>query len=962
MQPQPATRLVSNSLLDRERLRARWRAAGLGVSRRRVDSSAGIQMGLALLVAAGLSAALFSDIAQSSATEPLSLATTQVPQAPRHSETHGRNCLLPSSGNDLSGCDQASAGSAPGVGNAAPAWTNLSTSGGPPSRAGAALAYDAADGETVLFGGAAKSGYLSDTWTFKSGVWKNITSTAGTPPSPRTGATLAYDAAAGYLVLLGGYGVSGNCSSQCNDLWEFSGGLWSRLPTPWSYGLTYINQLGVEATYDSSAGYVVVESLSLSGPTGATTWEYNAGNWTDLSFNATSNRTEPAANFQYATVFDDPALGGVILFGGWEHPFSNGLLVSNQTWLYTQGMWVNETANSSVLPPARFLSAGAFDPITSQGVIFGGYYLVGQSDVALGDTWTLAGLNWTNASPSVAPPPMGLSAMGWDAADNLSLLFGGGNANEVPNGDTWSWGASTVIAAASVVTTPNPVDVNSPAVFSAAIVGGTAPFTYNWSFGDGAHSALASPTHAFGASGNYSIILNLTDAVGHVTSASLVLPVSSDLTISGLPISVTADAGSGVQFSPTVAGGTTPISYSWNFGDGATSKVAQASHAYATKGVYHATFWANDSGGGSVNSSIVVVVNPALGVPTITATPSAPALGELVNFSAHESGGTTPYAYAWTFGDGGTGGSLQNISHVFTTNGPFSASVVVTDGAGVTARGNLSLSVALNLTILANWTVGAAPLSVGFQSTVEGGVPGYTYHWSFGDGRISSLAAPSHVFEGAGSYASVLTVTDGSGHSAQAVWTLFVSPGSSGPPQVSLVASPAGFASGQSTIISATVSGGFGGYVLTWGGDLAGCSPETALEMICTPSTVGVHVLSLRVEDARGESSDASVSFSSGPISGSTPAGPLAWAAAEWIYIALAGAVVVALVAAAGLRGRPGPSMKVSGNEGGLDDGKSGRSPGSQSAPPKPPSSTASPPATAGAKDQQEEDPLAGIV
>src|SRR3989441_5407510 len=91
-------------------------------------------------------------------------------------------------------------------------WTNVTTSAGPPPRLFTTMAYDAVDGYGVLFGGVSSnptvfpfSGTLGDTWKFAEGSWTNITTTTG--PPARTLSTLAYDAADGYTLLFGG--VSG---------------------------------------------------------------------------------------------------------------------------------------------------------------------------------------------------------------------------------------------------------------------------------------------------------------------------------------------------------------------------------------------------------------------------------------------------------------------------------------------------------------------------------------------------------------------------------------------------------------------------------------------------------------------------------------------------------------------------------------------------------------------------------
>ena len=47
---------------------------------------------------------------------------------------------------------------------------------GPSARYFPAMAWDAADGYVLLFGGVSASGVLSDTWTYVNGTWTNVTS------------------------------------------------------------------------------------------------------------------------------------------------------------------------------------------------------------------------------------------------------------------------------------------------------------------------------------------------------------------------------------------------------------------------------------------------------------------------------------------------------------------------------------------------------------------------------------------------------------------------------------------------------------------------------------------------------------------------------------------------------------------------------------------------------------------
>ncbi len=71
--------------------------------------------------------------------------------------------------------------------------------------------------------------------------------------------------------------------------------------------------------------------------------------------------------------------------------------------------------------------------------------------------------------------------------------------------------------------------------------------------------------------------------------------------------------------------------------------------------------------------------------------------GSTIQFTATAAGGVSPYTYAWTFGDGGTG-SGNPASHTFTTGGSFTVTVTVTDTVGNTANGTDTVTISTLIT------------------------------------------------------------------------------------------------------------------------------------------------------------------------------------------------------------------------------------------------------------------------
>jgi len=175
----------------------------------------------------------------------------------------------------------------------------------------------------------------------------------------------------------------------------------------------------------------------------------------------------------------------------------------------------------------------------------------------------------------------------------------------------------------------------------------------------------------------------------------------------------------------------------------------------------------------SWTSSLTIATRDPLAL-TISGNPSTGSYPLPVAFTSTPSGGTNtqwvsgvgwqdlPYTYSWTFGDGGTS-ATANPSHTYQTAGTFTATLVVHDGLNRMASATFSVTPTvppLQLTISRTPTSGNYPLEVGFSSTVSGGVPTYSYSWTFGDGGTSAQADPVHTYGKSGTFTVTLVVQD----------------------------------------------------------------------------------------------------------------------------------------------------------------------------------------------------------
>jgi outer membrane protein assembly factor BamB len=116
--------------------------------------------------------------------------------------------------------------------------------------------------------------------------------------------------------------------------------------------------------------------------------------------------------------------------------------------------------------------------------------------------------------------------------------------------------------------------------------------------------------------------------------------------------------------------------------------------------------------------------------------------------------------------------------------------------AGTTAMGALTVSrgelfmglkggriVALDLRITPKMTAqphsGPAPLKVNFEASAHGGLPPYSFAWTFGDGTDGAGPSPVHDFAAQGTYTVTVTVTDEAGSHESTHMTITVTAGSS---------------------------------------------------------------------------------------------------------------------------------------------------------------------------------------
>lgn len=283
--------------------------------------------------------------------------------------------------------------------------------------------------------------------------------------------------------------------------------------------------------------------------------------------------------------------------------------------------------------------------------------------------------------------------------------------------------------------------------------------------------------------------------------------------ITATPPSGTVTVGTQISFIAVATGGTgTFTSFTWNFGDNATMTTTNGfvQHTYNTSGSFNVTVLALDTGGNPGVGTLTYVINAGGSTGysvAIQVTPTNPAPNTAVQFQAFVSG-TAPSdaVYTWDFGDNTPTAMGQNVSHVYSTAGMYTATLTVTSLTNPSTNTSAHTTVTVGtpaavytLSISGPTSVTAGQSATYTANVASGTAPsGIQYAWTSSDGGTGSGSSFTHTFSNAGSYTVTLNGSAGSTTANNQTATITVTvAGPSGPtatyqPGWNLVGAPAG--------------------------------------------------------------------------------------------------------------------------------------------------------------------------
>lgn len=302
-----------------------------------------------------------------------------------------------------------------------------------------------------------------------------------------------------------------------------------------------------------------------------------------------------------------------------------------------------------------------------------------------------------------------------------------------------------------------------------ATTGGSAPFDYQWDFGPSAtprYSSQAINTVSYDSLGPTEVCLVIMDqdscAAAHCKTIISLPPPYCSINFQS---SVNGHLASFQNNSFTTSNGS--LVYSWDFGDGDTSILAQPNHYYAQPGTYVACLNIYDSYIGCFQSlcDTIIITAPVCSVSHSVAYDT----NYTYNFEAFSSPQGNQYQYSWDFGDGSSPISGKQVAHQYPGGGFFPLNLIAFDTINGCSTSTQSLILVQNEDCEADfqYTVSSSdPNILNFSALSNNTVGSVNYLWNFGQGlpQSSSLAQANNIsFPGPGTYQVCVEAIDTTG-------------------------------------------------------------------------------------------------------------------------------------------------------------------------------------------------------
>jgi len=290
---------------------------------------------------------------------------------------------------------------------------------------------------------------------------------------------------------------------------------------------------------------------------------------------------------------------------------------------------------------------------------------------------------------------------------------------------------------------------------------------FDWDFGDGSsHSALQNPSHLYSTSGNYTVVLTVTDTAGCVNHKNRSLEIHPAPTAAFTFASSCLNTPAQFTDHSYTINGESITGWSWDFGDAGTSTLQNPEHTYSAGGTYQVLLTVTSESG--CVDSVQLPVN-VTGLPTAqfgyTADPCDN--GAVYFQDSSYSPQSAILSWMWEF-EPNQYSTLQNPTYVYHyADSCYNVTLTVTDilGCSHTTTQQVCVPAALMLSFSSTETCNGDPTVFTPEVLKPVGDSLIIFQWNFGDAgsgynNTSTLREPSHLYSTAGTYIVSLQATD----------------------------------------------------------------------------------------------------------------------------------------------------------------------------------------------------------
>ena len=286
-----------------------------------------------------------------------------------------------------------------------------------------------------------------------------------------------------------------------------------------------------------------------------------------------------------------------------------------------------------------------------------------------------------------------------------------------------------------------------------------APNTWLWDFGNGNSSSLQNPTVIYTSPGIFDVTLIISDSITNDSKVSNGLikvfdtPISKISTNSILNGCIPLE----VNFEDISVSNNLIVNWQWDFGDGGASNLQNPIYNYNSDGNFSVSLLVTDLNGCQSLSTQtnLIEVNELPVVNFISDIPFSCNPTELITFTNNTLGLAD---YIWNFGDGNSS-ILENPIHNYAA-GTYSVSLLAKLGACIDTLLKTNYIVVgeeLNSDFITDINYGCEGMQVNFTDKTTNSPD--TWLWDFGDGSVSTLENPTHIFLVSGEYDITLTTS-----------------------------------------------------------------------------------------------------------------------------------------------------------------------------------------------------------